>query len=205
MVMSITNARAVQPFVPVGGLVTKKNERNLRPNGVSQSAALEGATEVDLGTQIYHIDLVSVYVDGFRMLNTTLDFGATYDSYTISGSKVLFKAPVTGNVFVFMQLPFKDQVPKENILEVNNVQGAKTSNKTAQTMLGGTFCSPIILTLPVHGDVCLTDDRLSIVYLPNQGYEGFDAFSYTVITDRGQVADPKCVNIKVGNPKVTRP
>jgi hypothetical protein len=204
MVMSIVNARAIQPFVSIVNLVVKKNVRNLQPSGVRKVVTLDNATEVDAGIQIPHVNLVSVYVEGFRLVNSTLDFGATYSSYTISGSKVLFNNPVTGTVLILVELPFNQATPVENTIDIVNVQGAKTTSKTPKSMLAATYCTPLILTQPQHGVAVLADNRQDIVYLPNSDYEGFDAFSYTVISDRGQTADPKCAYVKVGNARETK-
>ena len=204
MVMSITNARAVQPYVPVGKMVVKSNAANTRIPSIKTTVTAVALTEYVLTDAVYHINHVSIYVDGFRLINFTNDFGVTHQAYTIVGNKIVFNAPVTGELTIFNDRPFKDKAPFENTLTMSNVQGSKTKNIVANTMLASTYCEPLILTLPVHGSVCLSDDRKSIVYFPDNLYEGFDAFSYTVISDRGQVADPKCVNIKVGNAKPTK-
>lgn len=201
MVMSILNARAVQPFVAVTNLAVKVNDKNLRPAGPSITKAMTGETTLDTGFALLSINLVSVYVDGFRMINFTHDFGKTYSAFTISGTTITFKAPVTGQVVVMLDLPFSQVIPPVNILPVTNIQGARTANKSPNAAIAGTYCEPLILTQPQFGNACLSDDRMSIVYLPNQNYEGFDAFSFTVISDRGQVADPKCAYVKVGNAK----
>lgn len=204
MVMTVSNTRAVQPFVSVSNIVVKIQTVKNDPPGVNKTEDLVAATELDMETTIPHINLLSLYLDGFRVINVTHDFGKTFSSFTINGTKIIFNEPVTGKLDAYLELPFRYAVPNENTMSVVNVQGAKSAAKTANTVLASSYCEPLILTLPLYGKVCLTDDRRGIVYIPKVGYEGFDAFSYTVITDRGQVADPKCVYVKVGSPKETK-
>ena len=88
-------------------------------------------------------------------------------------------------------------LPDAYYINVTNVQGAKTVGLNPGDLYAGTFCEPMILSLPTNGFVRLTDDHLSLVYVPNQGFHGTDAFSYTVLTDRGQIAAPQCVYVTI--------
>jgi hypothetical protein len=58
------------------------------------------------------------------------------------------------------------------------------------------YAEPVILTQPVHGYARLTTDRQSIAYVPNLNYVGNDTFSWSLITQHGQVGTPKCVYIR---------
>ena len=58
------------------------------------------------------------------------------------------------------------------------------------------YAEPVIITQPVHGYARLTADRQSIAYVPNLNYVGNDTFSWTLITQHGQVGTPKCVYIR---------
>jgi len=200
MVMIISNCRAVQPFVSVTNTAVKSLTISIPRGGFNVTEEMEGYTNVILPGRVENVEEVSVYVDGFRMLNQTFDFGETWSSFTAQGDFLYFNEPVTGTVQIFVDKPWSYVLPEQHYIRVNNVQGGKTKATNPGDLYGGTFCEPFILTLPVNGYVRLTDDRTSLVYVPNQGFEGYDAFSYSVITDRGQIADPKCVNVKVGNP-----
>ena len=68
------------------------------------------------------------------------------------------------------------------------------------TTYAATFCEPIACMQPNNGYVTLTDDRMSFIYIPNRDFTGPDSFSYTVMTQRGQVATAKCIFIDVNYP-----
>lgn len=71
-------------------------------------------------------------------------------------------------------------------------------NITLDTHVGnGLYAEPVILTQPYHGYARLSTDRKTIVYVPDINYVGMDTFSWTIMTQRGQVGIPKCVEIKV--------
>jgi len=200
MVMQISNCRAVQPFVGVVNTAVKSLPFAIPRGGFTATEDMLGYTNVILPGLVDNVEEVSVYVDGFRMLNQTFDFGKTWSAFTVQGDFLYFNEPVTGTVQIFVDKPWSYVLPDQNYISVNNVQGGKTKATNPGEVFGGTFCEPFILTLPTNGYVRLTDDRKRLVYVPNQNFVGYDAFSYSVITDRGQIADPKCVNVKVGNP-----
>ena len=204
MVMTVVNARAVQPFVDVVDLAVKVATATIPRPGFTTEKALENETSLTLTGNPYNINMVSVFVDGFCVINQTLDFGKTWSGYTISGNILTFNEPVTGNVKVFVDYPMDITLPAENIIDVKNVQGAKTKARNPGENFSSYFCKPVILTLPQNGYARLSNDHKEIIYVPKGGFEGFDAFSYTVITDRGQVADPKCAYVKVGSPKAEK-
>lgn len=202
MVMRISNCRPVQPFVQTYNMAVK-----MIPYPISRSASMEFFDAVDLasvtlGDTPTHIRWVDVYLDGFRLFNSTLDFDQSYQAYELSGRELTFKTPVTGQLQIFSYNPWEFVMPEANYIRVNNVQGAKTKARNPGDLFTGTFCEPLILTLPQNGFVRLTDDHQDLVYVPNSNFEGYDAFSYSVITERGQLADPKCVYVKIGNPSV---
>jgi len=64
----------------------------------------------------------------------------------------------------------------------------------------GLYAEPVVITQPYHGYARLSTDRKSIAYVPNRNYVGNDSFSWTLITQHGQIGDPQCVNIKVRRP-----
>lgn len=161
----------------------------------------DNLTSVTLGDTPTHIRWVDVYLDGFRLFNSTLDFDQSYQTYELNGRDIVFKTPVTGQLQIISYRPWEYVMPEANYIRVNNVQGAKTKARNPGDLFTGTFCEPLILTLPQNGFVRLTDDHQDLVYVPESNFEGYDAFSYSVITERGQLADPKCVYVKIGTPQ----
>lgn len=204
MVMRISNCRAVQPFVQTFNMAVKNMPYPIASGAtkltIDASVEIPGLTLDEAPT---HIRWVEVYVDGFRLHNSTLDFDETYQAYELDGNNINFKTPVTGQIEVYSYEPWTYVMPEANYIRVNNVQGAKTRARNPGELFTGTFCEPLILTLPQNGYVRLTDDHQDLVYVPNSNFEGYDAFSYSVITERGQLADPKCVYVKIGNPSVS--
>lgn len=59
------------------------------------------------------------------------------------------------------------------------------------------YAEPIVLSQPAHGYAVLSNNRKSLVYVPNSGYVGFDTFSYTLMTQHGQIGMPKCVSVEI--------
>ena len=190
-----TNLRAVQPIVLETILEVEIN------TFISGRQAL---THNESGSDVSSISLpwtpttkywVEVYVDGFRLINTSTDFDHTFAEFEVNGRTITFSEPVSGDILVVCDAitcpPYEDV----NVVSVENEQGAKS---LTAGLFVASHCEPIILTQPEHGFARLTDDRMSILYIPNVGYTGPDAFSYSVFTQRGQLANPKCVQIQVG-------
>lgn len=209
MDVTVTNCRFVQPFVEVRDLMVPMIYETV-PRG-SKVVYLtidptvedfEPITQVFLSPIPQNPNWVEVWLDGFRMINTTLDFGDSHTAYEVTADGVLkFKTPLSeGNLKIIMDGPFGYDLPDFTI-QVRNRQGAKTKNTVDGQALVSYFCEPIILTEPVVGFVRLTDDRKSLVYIPPANFEGYDAFSYAVYTDRGQLSEPKCVYVTIGEPK----
>ena len=203
MDIEIKNARFVQPYVDVVDMTVRSLSKSF-PRGsvvVRQTGPL---TSIVLPRAPAHKDWVEVYVDDFRLVNASLDFGATHEDFEVFDDRIDFHNSVTGDVKVVLDYDANPiRMPDENIIVIDNCQGAKTKATRVGDLYVSYFCKPMILTEPHYGYVRLTDDGLNLVYFPNAGYAGYDAFSYTVISERGQIAAPKCVNVKVGNPVPT--
>ena len=201
MDIELKNARFVQPFVDVVTKTVKINTIGVtRGAFIQEEEYLEPVGEITLTQRPVHKDWVEVYVDGFRIVNASFDFGASHETFEIQGNRIVFHEPQVGVIRVVVDLRPLGIEMSENTIDVNNNQGAKTKGTKPGDLFVAYFCKPIILTEPENGFTKLTDDGLSLVYVPKPNYEGFDAFSYTVINERGQIAQPKCVNVKVGNP-----
>lgn len=199
--MRISNCLPVIPYVGNANMIVKKSTGFGR-QAITIENDYTATTTISLGMTPLIKEWVEVYLDGFRLVNSTLNFGDTHTSYEINGTNLTFNKPVTGHVIIIIDTQLCQVLPAENYLTVTNVQGAKTSSKNPGTLVA-TYCEPVIMSLPHSGYARITDDRMSILYVPNSNFEGFDSFSYTVLTDRGQIANPRCIFVKVGNPKTT--
>lgn len=56
---------------------------------------------------------------------------------------------------------------------------------------------PVVLTQPLWGYARLTKDRQGILYVPYRMFQGTDAFTYTLITQTGQIGEPKVITVDV--------
>lgn len=196
MIARITNARAVQPFIRTLEVRTDSLTVSIDRGHNEQNVEMDNETTINLSTFVFNRAWVEVYLDGFRIINYTRDFGNTFLTYNIVGNQIIFSQPVTGNVKIIVDNPSVDEIGL--VIPVVNIQGARTRATSSGQHFGALHCEPIVLTQPVFGFARLTSDRLSILYVPPVGFNGGDAFSYTVVTDRGQIADPKCIFVQVG-------
>jgi len=208
MSVSLTNTRFVQTHANVIDFECPMLESNI-PRGARVTFIPIDNTAPDfrpvygmfMDTLPYNPAWVEVWHDGFRLVNSTLDFGKTFRAFRVSGQVIYFQDPILeGTLKVYADGAFNYDLP-EYTIDVNNIQGAQTKNTVDGQMLAGYFCEPVILTEPRRGYVRLSDDRHSLIFIPETGWEGYDSFSYVMINDRGQASEPKCVFITVGEPK----
>jgi len=76
------------------------------------------------------------------------------------------------------------------------ISGFASTYQWSKNISTALYAEPIILTQPIHGSARLTTDRTGIAYVPNIYHAGNDTFSWALITQHGQIGDPKCVYIK---------
>lgn len=201
MQASQINCRFVQPYVEtqilkVEMIVDSAVVRNVKTFSITLD---EPTTEIELPWVPASPEWVEVWQDGFRVINQSFDFGAT-SVYKVEEHFLRFAEPIEGFIKVVADSEFFYDMPEQYWVRVSNEQGAKTKNTVAGESRIAYNCEPIILTEPIYGFAKLSGDRKSIIYVPNYNFEGDDAFSYSVFTDRGQLAEPKCVNINIYNP-----
>lgn len=207
MSVSITNTRFMQPFGDVIDFKVPKLTVEVNRGALitfiklhPEDPEFKPVYGIYMDETPYNPAWVEVWHDGFRMVNTTLNFGATHTAYEVMGNLVMFKEPLLDGVIkIYADGPFYYDLP-EYVIDINNVQGAATKNIKVGQVLASYFCEPVILTQPRNGFVRLTDDRKSLIYIPPVDWEGYDSFSYTVVSDRGQTSEPKCVFLTVGEP-----
>jgi hypothetical protein len=75
------------------------------------------------------------------------------------------------------------------------ISGFAEDNFWTKRISTSLYAEPIILTQPVHGSARLTTDRTGIAYVPDIFHVGNDTFSWALITQHGQIGNPKCVYI----------
>lgn len=143
---------------------------------------------------------VEVWRDGFRLVNTSTDFGKTFEFYEVRRNRIFFKEDVIGRYKIICDRFFGLELPEANYIRINNEQGAKTPATKPGQALVAQLCEPVVVSEPRNGYVRLTDDRKSLVFVPDLDFEGYDSFSYVIMSERGQVSSPKCVYITVGKP-----
>lgn len=143
---------------------------------------------------------VEIYLDGIRIINVSTDFELHFNQYEISGNIITLNSPISGNIDVFCDNTVDPVVRTENRILLDNIQGADANPTGPGMTYAATWCEPLICAQPYHGYVRLSDDRKSIIYVPDQFFVGSDAFSYALVSQRGQLSKPKCVYVKVAPP-----
>lgn len=172
---------------------------------------------------------VEVYVDGYRLINPKYPTYSTkyvrYDTYNILKNNILqFSSNISGNIKIICDtLPYS----KAEILHTANISGLRIFFDNVQSYdvyekrfipsrypmpaLGlintlirirvgdALYCEPVILSQPCHGYVRLSLDRKSLVYVPRVGFQGWDVFGYSLISQHGQMGKPASFTIRVGD------
>lgn len=59
------------------------------------------------------------------------------------------------------------------------------------------YAEPLVLRQPYYGYVRLTSNRKNLLYVPYKNFQGYDAFTYTLITVHGQIGVPQVCRIEV--------
>ena len=142
-------------------------------------------------------DWVEIYLNGRRLINPRLSNkagGTRYEHFNVVGNLVEFTRTTTGQILVVCDTQ-PTHKPGALVIDVKNIQNhtAMSADATATSL----YCEPIVLSQPRHGYARLTQDRQSIAYVPRRGFQGTDSFSYTLITQNGQVAQGRCVFVVV--------
>lgn len=152
---------------------------------------------------------------GIRIINskypTRNTLAIPYEVYNIVGNKILFSSPITGYVTVvsdtqFTRSNFAKVIKIQNIHSLNTFvkrfnpgrAGSGTTNTQFKERIGDALYSePVVLSQPRHGQAKLTMDRKNITYVPDSEYYGLDCFTYTMLTQHGQIGDPKVIYLEI--------
>lgn len=103
----------------------------------------------------------------------------------------LVKNSTEGTVFFDSSTSTRVTMTKKGV--ISGFGNLKVNSMTGISL----YSEPVVLTQPYHGYVRLTTDRKSMAYIPDKNYVGNDTFSWTLITQHGQIGDPKCCIVKV--------
>ncbi len=134
---------------------------------------------------------VELYYNGVRVINPHVANtvgGAVYKKYNVVGNQIIFDTPLSGTIKVISDTEVTHDY-RATILDVMNVQ--KNQGKP------GLYCEPIVITQPIHGYTRLSTDRQSIAYVPDVEYSGVDTFTYSTITQNGQVGVVRCAFVVI--------
>lgn len=214
--LEIHNCRPIIPTVDERQITVPANDGSSDYGTIPDRGALEFTfnmvlvNSADLPWTPHGVDILEVYKDGVRVINATHDFGESHLKYEVNGQTVTFSETIIGDMKFICDNRMAPDVPTEYIIEIDNIFGGEEAANddgiivTDETW-AGTWCEPVVCTQPYSGYVRLTDDRKSMIYVPNENFVGADAFSYTIITQRGQIGDPKCVYITVEAPPPPEP
>lgn len=170
---------------------------------------------------------LEVYVDRYRLINpryaTHETRGIGYENYNLRGQNVVeFKEPVTGNVTIVCDtLPYNigETLHRANVsgatITFENIQNYDTfekrfnptrfpmpslglRNTLLRVRVGDAHYSyPVILQQPCYGHAIVSKDRKSIVYIPRVGFQGWDVFGYTLMSQHGQMGKPESCTVQV--------
>lgn len=206
--LTISNCRVIMPIANDIELTVYVNEPTLEfpvimgRNELSFTYTMALTTQLEVPWKIPGPLMVEIYKDGIRVINRSTDFGTTHLdppqlTYSIDGQMITFNQPVAGEIKVICDQRIEPRVPKEYIITFDNIFGGETVAPEMDETYAATWIEPVICTQPYNGFARLTDDRKSIIYVPNPGYLGEDSFSYTLINLRGQTAETKCIYITV--------
>ena len=84
------------------------------------------------------------------------------------------------------------------VVDATDTKAINLYNSFLNVRVGvGKYSEPIVISQPQHGYVRITSDRKKFAYVPFPDYEGLDSFTYTLMTQTGQIGPPKCVYINV--------
>jgi len=147
--------------------------------------SLNNSNTVTLSVTPYNPYWVEVWHNNLRLLN----INPQQPRYVISNNVITFIGITTGDITVVIDT---EPMPyfAGNIIRVNGVQHDSNSGISLRS-------EPVALTQPLQGYVRLTGDRKHLVYVPPANFTGKDTFSWTLITQNGQIGAAKCALITV--------
>jgi hypothetical protein len=159
--------------------------RNAIFNYFTLIGTVPAPVQITLSVTPYNPFWVEVWLDSTRLLNTN----PQSPEFTISENVMTFNSITTGNLVIVIDtepLPYY----AANIIHSTQIQRDAYGAISLRS-------EPVALTQPWHGYVRLSGDRKYLVYVPDIGFTGIDTFSWTLMTQNGQVGAAKCTRITV--------
>lgn len=169
---------------------------------------------------------LEIYIDGYRLVNPRYGTYETpyarYETYNMAANNtVRFGNVISGNVTVVCDTQshtFAEIRTQANVsgvtMRFDNIQNydvfEKRFNPSRYPMANldlrnsiiririgdGLYAEPQVLAQPCYGFVRPTMDRKSLVYVPRPGFQGWDAFGYTLMSQHGQMGKPATITVK---------
>lgn len=190
------NLRLVKPIAKT--LSIECNIRGHQRNAFERNVFGNSISTLTLPWTPTSAELVEVYANGRRMLS----------GYTISGRTVTLNPAIKGRVdFICDPLdPIANgqewcEIPINNLIFGTSLVDAEenaTDRRPGPNI--ATYCRPVVIVRPDVGFCRESLYRDSLLYAPPRGYNGMDAITYVILTDFGQLSEPKCININVKAP-----
>jgi Concanavalin A-like lectin/glucanases superfamily len=169
---------------------------------------------------------IEIYLEGHRILNphylTRRTQAYAYEVYNVRNNEIFFTHPITGNVKVVCDTLTHTQAEITKIpgtaglhIDFQNLQSYDTYEQVfvptrysnnyynlpvTQLKLrvgDALYSAPYVLCEPCYGYVRPSKNRKELVYVPRKNFKGYDVFTYTLMTQHGQMGPPASFTIKV--------
>lgn len=191
-----------------------------------QHFSVANVTSIQLDFTPLSDQWLEIYLDGYRVINprygTTETRYVRYETYNMAANnQVRFGNVISGNLTVVCDTQSHTRAEirtQANVAGVtmrfDNIQNydvfEKRFNPSRYPMANldlrntimrirvgdGLYSEPQVLAQPCYGFVRLTMDRKSLVYVPRPGFQGWDVFGYTLMSQHGQMGRPATITVK---------
>lgn len=200
--IALRNQRVIVPFVselniqvPVfaGDSIRYENTFSYQSSGATRKITLPWTPVA--------ADWLEVYANDVRVINPVVQSqsgGYRHEVYDVVGADVLFYADESRSLKFVCDSKMCPSMDTAYHIDVTNPQGSNAVDLRPGDLYAATNCTPVVIMQPQNGYARLSDDQRSILYVPKSGFKGGDSFSYTLMTQHGQIGVPKCIYIKVG-------
>lgn len=169
---------------------------------------------------------IEIYLEGHRIVNPHYLIKRThawaYEVFNVRENEIFFTHPITGNVKVIVDtLTHTDaetlKIPGisglyidfqnlqsydiyENIFVPTRHSKNYYNWPVTQVKLrvgDALYAEPLVLCEPCYGYVRVSKNRKDLVYVPRKNFKGYDVFTYTLMTQHGQMGQPAGFTVKV--------
>jgi len=150
-----------------------------------------------------------------------------YEVYNQHNGEIQFQTPVTGNIKVVCDYTTRsrseiadpnmqgiifdvENIQSYDVYEKNfnparyatafgaNINGVGLYNTAIRNRVGDAlYTEPIVIRQPMYGHVRITENRRNMIYVPKKNFYGWDSFTYTLLTQHGQIGKPECCSVRV--------